>query len=294
MKQILRIALAWMFTVAAFGEGLTPAEKLGFKLAVHSYTFQKYTVFEAIAKTAGLGVKQMSISGSVNLPGPEGQLVKQATVDLSEQDWQSIQARMWEAGIESPFLNMGVVKLGLDEGANRKVFEGARRMGISVLVSEPETHGKMEELGPVMDGIEKLCGEYGIRVAIHNHPGPKNFYWNPETVLAAVNGRSSRVGVCADVGHWVRSGLDPVECLRKLEGRIIALHFKDLSDATLQGHDVPWGAGISNPKAMLVELQRQGFKGAICIEYEHNWESSVPEIAKCVEWFHATCAELAR
>jgi sugar phosphate isomerase/epimerase len=143
-----------------------------------------------------------------------------------------------------------------------------------------------------MDVVEKLAKEYNIQVAIHNHPGPKSFYWNPDTVLAAVKGRSPLLGACADVGHWVRSGLDPVECLRRLEGRVIALHFKDLDQATLSGHDVPWGTGVSNTKGMLQELKRQSFRGAICVEF--NWENSVPEIAKSVEWFNATCAELAK
>ncbi len=75
---------------------------------------------------------------------------------------------------------------------------------------------------------------------------------------------------------------------------MIALHFKDLDQATPSGHDVPWGTGVSNAKGMLMELQRQKFKGAICIEYEFNWEDSVPDIAKSVEWFQRTCAEIAR
>jgi len=146
----------------------------------------------------------------------------------------------------------------------------------------------------VMEVVEKLAQECNIKVAIHNHPGPKNFYWQPETVAAAVKGRSPLLGACADVGHWVRSGLDPVECLKKLEGRVITLHFKDLNERGPKAHDLPWGTGVSNTKGMLAELKRQNFKGAICVEYEHNWENSSPEIAKSAEWFFATCAELAK
>jgi len=189
-------------------------------------------------------------------------------------------------------VNMGVVKPSLDEDATRKIFEGAKRLGITVLVAEPETHGKTEELGPVMDVVEKFAKEFNIKVAIHNHPQP-SFYWSPETVLAAVQGRSPLLGACADVGHWVRSGLDPVESLKKLEGRVIALHFKDLNEKSKAAHDVPWGSGISNTKGMLAELKRQKFKGAICVEYEHNWENSLPEIAESVKWFNAACADLA-
>ena len=293
-----RVFLALLGGIAGFGpvaaRAQQPHEKLGFTLALHSYTFQKFTISEAIAKTAALGISHMSVSGGVNFPGPDGKPQRRNTTEISDADFESIQKQMREQGISPKFVNMGVVRLGADEQANRKVFECARRFGIPMLVSEPETHGKMEELGPVMDGIEKLAKEYGVRVAIHNHPGPKNFYWNPDTVLAAVKGRSDWLGACADVGHWVRSGLDPVECLKKLEGRVLALHFKDLSEASLQGHDVPWGTGVSHPRAMLEELKRQGFRGAFCIEYEHNWENSDSEIAQCVKWFRDTCAELAK
>ena len=119
------------------------------------------------------------------------------------------------------------------------------------------------------------------------------------------------MGACADTGHWLRSGLDPVECLEKLEGRVICLHFKDLvaeepkaQDTTAPKkkknseakamHDVPWGTGAGNIKAQMAELKRQHFHGAFCVEYEYNWENSVPEIAKCVKFFNATCAELAK
>lgn len=292
MKTLTPLIAALALLMPASAEDRSPAEQLGWTLAVHSYTFQKFPIFEAIDKTAAVGAKYMSISGSVNLPGADGKIVKTSTIALSAKDAAAITARMKEKGLDTTFVNMGVVKPGINEAESRKIFDGAKRLGIGVLVAEPEVHDKMEELGPVMDVVEKLAKEYNIKVAIHNHPGPKNFYWNPDTVAAAVKGRSPLLGACADVGHWVRSGLDPVECLKKLEGRVIALHFKDLNETGLKAHDVPWGTGISNAKGMLAELQRQKFKGAFCVEYETNWENSSPEIAKCVEWFNATCAEL--
>ncbi len=292
MKKLLLITTVALAGLAA--QAQSAAEQLGWKLAVHSYTFQKFTIFEAIDKTAAMGIKNMSISGSVNLAGSDGKPAKASTVGISDKDSEAITAHLKEKGIDPTFVNMGVVKPGIDEAESRKIFEGAKRMGIKVLVAEPETHNKMEELGPVMDVVEKLAKEYNIAVAIHNHPGPKNFYWNPDTILAAVKGRSPLLGACADVGHWVRSGLDPVECLKKLEGRVITLHFKDLNEAGPKAHDVPWGTGISNPKGMMAELKRQGFKGAFCVEYEYNWDNSAPEIDQSAKWFNATCEELVK
>lgn len=294
MKALLTSVLVLASLGAARAQQPSAAEQLGWQLAVHSYTFQKFTIFEAIDKTAAMGIKHMSISGSVNLPGPDGKPVKSSTVGISDKDAAAITAHLKAKGIDPVFVNIGVVKPGVDEAESHKIFEGAKRLGIQVLVAEPEVHNKMEELGPVMDVVEKLAKEYNIKVAIHNHPGPKNFYWNPDTVLAAVKGRSELLGACADVGHWVRSGLDPVASLKKLEGRVIALHFKDLNEASLKGHDVPWGTGVSNTRGMLEELKRQGFKGAFCVEYEYNWENSVPEIDASAKWFNAACVELVK
>lgn len=293
MKRSIRFAiaaaLAWIHGAGAHAG--TSADKLGWQLAVHSYTFQKFSIEEAIDKTAALGIKHMSVSGGVNLM-ENGKLVRNDTVSLPDETYQGMLARMKDKGIDPKFVNMGVVKPTADEAESRKLFAAAKRLGIDVLVTEPETHGRMEELPKVMDVVEKLAVEYHIKVAIHNHPGPQNFYWKPETVLAAIEGRSSLLGACADVGHWVRSGLDPVECLKKLEGRVICLHFKDLNEKSPKAHDVPWGTGISNVKGMMRELKRQKFKGAFCVEYEYHWENSSPEIAECAKFFHATCDEL--
>lgn len=294
MKALLTLAAGLALLLPAAAQKLDPAEQLGWTLAVHSYTFQKFSIFEAIDKTAAAGIKHMSISGSVNLPDADGKTTKSSTIRMTANEVAAITARMKAKGINPVFVNMGVVKPGLNEAESRKIFEGAKRLGIGVLVAEPEVHGNLAELGPVMDVVEKLAKEYNIKVAIHNHPGPENFYWNPDTVAAAVKGRSPLLGACADVGHWVRSGLDPVESLKKLEGRVITLHFKDLNTPGRKAHDVPWGTGISNAKGMLAELQRQKFQGAICVEYEHNWENSSAEVAKSAEWFNATCAELVR
>lgn len=92
----------------------------------------------------------------------------------------------------------------------------------------------------------------------------------------------------------MRSGLDPVECLQKLDGRIVSFHFKDLNKKGKGAHDVPWGTGVANVPALLAEMKRQGFQGPVSIEYEHNWLESLPEIGQCVINFHAMTTESAK
>ena len=138
MKASLCLILTLVLTSWATAQEPSPAEKLGWKLAIHSYTFQKFSIFDAIDKTAAMGVKNMSISGSVNLL-EDGKIKKASTVTISDKDAEAIKARMIEKKVDPTFVNMGVVKPGIDEAESRKIFEGAKRLGISVLVAEPES-----------------------------------------------------------------------------------------------------------------------------------------------------------
>ena len=110
--------------------------------------------------THALGVKYMSISGTVLLDGK-----RIGTLTLSDEQRATIDQKLKADGFGN-FVNMGVVKLPGDEGECRKVFEFAKKWGIGTLVSEPETNA--------LDTVEKLYQEYNIKVAIHNHPKVKS------------------------------------------------------------------------------------------------------------------------
>ena len=71
----------------------------------------------------------------------------------------------------------------------------------------------------------------------------------------------------------MRSDLNPIQQLDKLEGRIIRFHFEDLNKFGEARDDVPRGTGQGDVKAMLAEIKRQGIKAESSIEYEHNWTS---------------------
>src|SRR5690606_12310996 len=101
-------------------------------------------------------------------------------------------------------------------------------------------------------------------------------------------GRSKLMGAAADVGHWMRSGLNPIESLKKLEGRIYHVHFKDLNEfGDKKAHDVVWGTGKLGMKDVIAELKRQNFKGMLSAEYEYNWENNLPEVTESVVNFRA-------
>ena len=201
---------------------------------------------------------------------------------MSADARKAVKQKLADSGVK--LVNFGVCSLRRISTESRKTFEFAKDMGIETLVSEPAEDA--------FEMLDKLCEEYGINVAIHNHPKPSH-YWNPDTVLKVCKGRSKRIGACADTGHWMRSGLNPIECLKKLEGRIICFHFKDLNKAGPDAHDVPWGTGVCDVKGMLTEIHRQRIKAVFSIEYEYNWGTPCRRSPSVLRSSTRTAAELA-
>ncbi len=242
----------------------------GLALGCQAYTFKAFSVFEAIDKTAAAGGKVIEFYPGQSY-GPEKPGVM-FDHNATDEMIAAIQARLAERGVRA--VNYGVVAIPKDEAAARKIFEFAKKM---------EFYGITTESVEAITTIEKLVKEYDIRVGFHNHPRqPKNpsyKMWDPNYVLSVVKDRDARIGSCADVGHWFHSGLDPVDCLKILQGRIISTHLKD-EDSKFAV--VPFGTGNVNIAVILDELKRQHFVGNASIEYENNWMDSVPDVAQCV------------
>lgn len=261
--------------------GSPHAEKLGWHLGCQAYSFNRFTFFEAVDKTASLGLKWIEAYPGQRLCADSEEV--KVGPGMSDDQKQQMLGKLSDAGVT--LVNLGVIGLPNNEEGCRRVFDFAKSTGIKTIVSEPPLDA--------FDLIEKLAEEYGINVAIHNHPAPST-YWNYETVLEVCKGRSKRLGACADTGHWMRSGIKPIDAIKALEGRIISFHLKDLNKYGRQGaHDVPWGTGQADLQAILTEIHRQKLEAVFSIEYEHNWLNSLPEIAQSVQYFDEVAAKLS-
>ena len=245
----------------------------GFAIGCQSWTFNRFTVLEAIDKTAAAGGKVIEFYPGQKF-SPEH---PDWTFDHNASDEMiaEVKARLAKDGIRA--VNYGVVGIPNDEAGARKVFEFAKKLGL---------YGITTESVGSMDVIEKLVKEYDIRVGFHDHqrrpddPGYK--MWDPHYVLSVLKGHDSRIGVCADLGHWAQSDLKPVDCLKILKGHIISVHLHDMNTFAGDAHDVPCGTGVCNIAACLGELKRQHFDGNISIEFEYNWEHNVVDAAQAI------------
>ena len=255
-------------------------QMLNWRIGCQTYTFRHFTLYETIDKNAALGLTCIEAYPGQML-SPE-QPTTRFNHFLPERERDALKAKLDSAGVA--LVNYGVVGLP-DEDERRHVFDFARDMGMETIVAEPPLD--------TMDRDEELCEEYGLKVAIHNHPEP-SIYWNPDTVITACEGRSASIGSCADTGHWVRSGIEPLEALKKLEGHIVSLHIKDVDRQAPDAEDVPWGEGVGSIRELLEEVKRQGIQPVFSVEYEkHSEEDPSPEVAKCIAYYRHVCAGLA-
>jgi sugar phosphate isomerase/epimerase len=259
-------------------KGVPNAEKLGWRVGCGTWTFHLFTLFEAIDKTASLGLHYLE-AGQMKLSPAQPNVTFNDSAPAEVR--KAVKQKLADSGIT--LVSYGMSPISQDIG--RKAFDFAKEMGAEMILCEPVTESKVE-------AIDDLCQEYKMSVAIHNHPKPWH-YWNPDIVLKVCQGRSHRIGACADTGHWLRCRLNPVECLKRLEGRIISVHFKDLNQPGPDAHDVPWGTGVCDVRGMLAELHRQKCKAPFFVEYEYHWENSVPEIAQGIAYFDRVAGELA-
>lgn len=261
----------------AVSRDLAPQRELGWELGVQAWTFRDRSACEAIETAARLGLKYIELYPGQQL-APDDKDAK-VGVDMSEAQFAKLAAKLASCRVKP--ISFGVVGLDTNEAEARKVFAFAKKLGLENISCEPEPLA--------YELVDKLCNEYGINAAIHNHPKPSR-YWNPDTVLEAIKGRTKRMGSCSDTGHWPRSGLVPVECLKKLEGHIVELHFKDITD----GVDQPWGTGKGDARAMLRELARQKFRGLFSLEYEDGAGATLEaNAARCIAFFDQTAREIA-
>lgn len=258
---------------------LTPAlraqERLGWRLGIEAYTFHRATFFETVDRAAKLGVPFV---GGLSFQKVSADLPKNFEPGLSDDELRAIRLKLADAGVH--LLTFYLHDIPGDEAGCRRVFEFARKLGIETFMTEPKPEA--------LDTIERFAEEYGVNVALHNHdPKASPHYWSPDAILKVCAGRSPRLGAAADVGYWLRAGVDPVEGIRKLGPRLITLQLHDLNEISPQGTDVPWGTGRGRTGEILREIQRLGLRPTmIGLEYSKDFDQNFDAVAACVAWFN--------
>lgn len=252
--------------------GVRAQEKLDWKLALQCWTMNRYSFEETCERASQLGFSYLeAYPGQILQTGNEKRFIH--TMSIEQQ--REVRKTLEKYGLR--VINYGVVNLPNNEAKCRQVFDFAKAMGIETIVSEPSVDA--------FTLLNKLTKEYDINVAVHNHPAPSH-YWHPDSVLAVTKKGSSRIGACIDTGHWLRSGVDPLNALDALKGKIISVHLKDVfAVGERHAQDVVFGTGKGQLDQLLKTLAERKFEGVFSIEYESNMDDNIEDVKKCMTYF---------
>lgn len=240
----------------------------GLKIGVASYTLRKMPTDAAIKAIQRVGLKYVSIKDA-HLPTKTTAAERRAGAQAFK-----------DAGITP--LSCGNFNMNT-EAETRPVFEYARDAGLPVIVCTPDP-----KLMPVLD---KLVKEFDIKLALHNH-GPKAVYPSPYDAMRAAEPFDRRIGLCIDVGHTLRAGVDPAESILKCRARLYDIHLKDLASSAEDAATLEVGRGVMDFRSIFRALMRIDYGYMANFEYEKDADDPVPGLAESVGYARGLMSQM--
>lgn len=253
------------------GLAATSPEASDLKLGVASYSFRDFQRNLALQDTKKLGVRYINIK--------DFHLALNSTPD----EIAKARAEIEKAGLIVE--GGGNITFAKDDDADiRGKFEYAKLAGMPLIVCAP-THSTLPKM-------EKFVKEYNIKIAVHNHgPEDKNFP-TPQSVLEVVKNMDPRCGLCIDIGHTSRTGVDIVESIRAAGPRLHSMHVKDLADPKGKESQVPVGDGVLPIVAIFKTLKQMNYQGGVMLEYEIDASDPMPGMQKSFSYMRGVLAGL--
>jgi inosose dehydratase len=240
-----------------------------YSLGIASYTFRAYTLDQTIAMTKRLGLKTLTLK-DMHLP-----------MRSTEQEIKGVLEKIRAAGLT--LAACGVIYMNTEEEV-RHAFRYARMAELKMIVGVPDA--------PLLGLTEKLAKENDIAVAIHNHGPADQRYPSPESAWTLIEKMDKHMGLCIDVGHTQRLGLDPAQQVEKYFDRVLDIHIKDVSSADVEGSTVEIGRGVIDIPALLTMLQKLGYGRTVHFEHEKDEKDSFPGTAESVGYVRGVLATL--
>jgi inosose dehydratase len=287
-EAITRTALAGLLLPimgASRGMGATdavqtagkPQAGAGLTLGLAGYSLRKFSIDAAIAAVKELGITSVAVF-RVHVP------ILIGTPDECRDAAQKFRS----AGIT--IASTGVVTLSNSEASMRRAFECGRAAGLSTMAAsyaEP----------PGRDALlltERFVREYDIRLAFHNHGPEDKIFPSPYDVWDAVQPYDPRMGLCIDVGHSARAGVDPVEAILKCRSRLHDVHIKDTLAGVGVKKDIPAGLGFGrlDIRAIMAALVQVNYPHQVGLEDEIESADPIPGIAQSFGYMRGIRAAL--
>ena len=241
------------------------------RLGVASYSLRKLSRAQAIAairelKTPYVNVKEFHL--------PYKSTPDELTAGRKEFDAAGLQI-------------MGGGTIALNEDTDDdigKYFEYAKLCGMPLMVIAPTPQ--------TMPRVERFVKQYNIRVAVHNH-GPEDKYFPaPQDALKVVKNMDPRVGLCVDVGHTARTGVDVVKSLAEAGPRLLDMHIKDLRSLSDKDSQCRVGEGAMPIPAIFKQLNKMNYQGTVNLEYEIDADTPLPGMVQSFAYMRGVIAGL--
>jgi len=239
------------------------------RLGVASYSLRNLSRADAIAAIQALRTPYVNIKSF--------HLTYESTVEELAAGRREFEA----AGLQ--IVGGGTITLGKDEDDDiRTYFEYAKQSGMPLMVIAP--------IPEALPRIERFVRQYDIKVAIHNH-GPEDQYFpGPRDALAVIRDMDPRVGLCVDLGHAARTGVDVVEAIAEAGDRVLDIHMKDLRDLTDRGSQCIVGQGAMPIPEIFRQLDRMRYAGYVNLEYEIDADDPLPGMKESFAYMRGVLA----
>ena len=239
------------------------------KLGLASYTLRKFNLDETLEMVQRLGLKYIALK-SFHLP-----------LDSSVQQIAEVRRKIRNAGLQ---LYGGGVIYMKDEAAVHQAFDYAKAAGMKVIIGAP--------VPKLLSLVNQKVQQYDIKLAIHNHgPTDKN-YPTPASAYERIKNLDRRIGLCNDIGHTMRAGIDPSLSAEKFADRLLDVHMKDVSAATAKGKAVEVGRGVIDISKFLKTLLKVRYTGVVAFEYEKDADDPLAGLAESVGYVRGVMAAI--
>ena len=253
----------------AASEPAVPSEpkKYQIKLGLASYTTRKFTLEQTIAMCKRIGLEYIALK-SFHMP-----------LEAPKEEIEKAAAKVRDAGLK--LYGAGVIYMKNPAEVNQ-AFNYARAAGIGMIIGAPT---------PDMLALtEEKVKEYDIKVAIHNHGPGDERYPTPESAYEKIKAMDKRLGLCIDIGHTQRYGLDPAEQIKKYADRLLDVHLKDVSAATAEGTTVEAGRGVIDLPKVLRTLKEVQYAYVAAFEHEKDENDPLAGLAESVGYVRGVLA----
>jgi sugar phosphate isomerase/epimerase len=231
-------------------------------VGIADYTFLNFDIPQSIRMMQRLDIHQMTIK-NFHLP-----------YNSSKEKIDEIVKQYKDGGIS--IYGVGVIYMKNKDEVDQ-AFEYAKNAGVSIIIGVPE-HDQI-------DYVEQKVKSYNIKLAIHNHGPEDKMYPNPQIAYDLIKNKDPRMGLCLDIGHAQRAGVDPAKAVLKYDKRIFDMHIKDVTKAAQDGKAIEAGRGIIDFPALVKALRKIKYPGHCGIEYENDMKDPLPGIAESLGYF---------